>query len=73
MGQDDSCGICGKSECKHLRYREHLAYVHRESGEKASVCGQKDVILFNEGDDVDPERVCRKCLATAKAQGIEIT
>ena len=72
MGQDDSCGICGKADCWHLNQKEHLAYVHEPSKQKAAVCGQRGAILFDEGTDVDPDRVCRRCRKIAKERGIEI-
>ena len=65
MGQDDSCGICGKhcQMCSHFR-KEHIS----EQGKAR--CGAKgDLILMphNWKDiDIDPDNICLRCLNKKK-------
>jgi len=60
MGQDTSCGICGKhyQDCPHYM-KEHIP----TSGK--ALCGAKNVILLNdnwEDCDIDTDDICKKCL-----------
>lgn len=58
MGQDNSCGICGRhyQECRHS-VKEHLA-----NEEQLPLCGQSgDVIYIELGCDNDPDNICNKC------------
>lgn len=60
MGQDTSCGICGK----HYQSCTHYLKEHIPSKGK-SLCGAKKVILLSndwENRDIDPEDICKKCL-----------
>jgi hypothetical protein len=59
VGQDDSCGICGKSDCWHLsRWKEHIATL-----EGKALCrrGLKNPILNSPDTSVDPDIICGRC------------
>lgn len=75
MGQDDSCGICGKhyKNCNHY-LKEHIP----TKGDK-SLCGKdiaKLVMLPNDWEhmDCDPDDICKICMkkygGVAKYQNI---
>lgn len=56
MGQDDSCGICGKhyQTCKHF-LKSHFV------GSHFTLCGASTENYVRIGQDVDEEDICKNC------------
>ena len=65
MGQDESCGICGKhyQGCKH-RLKEHFA---NEFG--TPLCGTGGDIYVHLGSDTDPDDVWVRCKKSILSTG----
>lgn len=62
MGQDDSCGVCGKhyQTCQHFM-KEHIP---TREDRKVSLCGRKNVLMLEEvwkNIDIDPFDICTTC------------
>jgi hypothetical protein len=58
MGQDTSCGICGK----HYQNCKHYVKEHIDNGDGLPLCGGKvagDYVSFSR--DSDAEDICNKC------------
>lgn len=74
MGQDNSCGICGK----HYQSCKHKSKVHvKLPSNPHSYCGMtkhayKNVILITMNDyayrDIDKEDICKTCYRMANLQ-----
>jgi len=61
VGQDDSCGICGKyyQSCRHY-VKEHLPY---SAG--VAFCGRKKVLVLGDDwfdRDIAEEDLCKDCV-----------
>lgn len=67
MGQDDSCGICGK----HYQTCGHGGKLHLIKDEAWTMCGLNHHLVPSESRDdwdnrdTDPEDKCKNCLKVA--------